>query len=183
MTCNVYYDDIGMSYDEIAAMLPSNTTINIKKIPPYMSDIAAAINKKTVHCSFLFASLTDYLCNLNTRYRYEELNRLHDSPDSFIDECIDYVVNRYIEKAVELFETVLSLEENKSKQFLWANYQDTFIRCKEHAKERRFKRQEDEKYLGKKSFSDEIHRSFNEFLVVVKSSFGFLPYDHSKQLI
>ncbi len=145
-----------------------------------MNDIASAINKKTIHCSFLFVSLTDYLCNLTTRYRYEELNRLHDSPDSFIDECIDYVVNRYIEKAVELFETVLSLEENKSKQFLWANYQDTFIRCKEHAKERRFKRQEDEKYLGKKSFSDEIHRSFNEFLVVVKSSFGFLPYDHSK---
>jgi hypothetical protein len=31
MTCNVYYDDIGMSYEEIVAMLPPNTTINIKK--------------------------------------------------------------------------------------------------------------------------------------------------------
>ena len=31
MTCIVYYDDIGMSYEEIVAMLPPNTTINIKK--------------------------------------------------------------------------------------------------------------------------------------------------------
>jgi hypothetical protein len=105
-----------------------------------MNNIALEINKNTIHCSFLFVSLTDYLGNLTTRYRYEELSRLHDSPDSFIDQCIDYMVNCYIEKAVELFETVLSLEENKSKQFLWVNYQDTFIQCKEHAKERRFKR-------------------------------------------
>jgi hypothetical protein len=95
-----------------------------------MNDIASAINKKTIHCSFLFVSLTDYLCNLTARYRYEELNRLHDFHDSFIDQCIDYVVNCNIEKAVELLETVLSLEENRSKQFLWVNYQDTFIRCK-----------------------------------------------------
>jgi hypothetical protein len=39
-----------------------------------MNDIALAFNKKTIHCSFLFVSLTDYLCNLTTRYRYEELN-------------------------------------------------------------------------------------------------------------
>jgi hypothetical protein len=38
-------------------------------------------------------------------------------------------------------------------------------------------------YLGKKSFSDEIHRSLNEFLVLVQSSIGFLSYDYSKQLI
>jgi hypothetical protein len=74
-------------------------------------------------------------------------------------------------------------KKNKSKQFLWANCQDTFIQCRERAKERHLKRREDEKYLGKKSFSDEIHHSFNEFLVVVKSSIGFLPYDYSKQLI
>jgi hypothetical protein len=43
-------------------------------------------------------------------------------------------------------------------------------------------RQQDEKYLGNKSFADEFCHSFDEFILIVKSSFGFLPYDYSKQL-
>jgi len=124
---DVYIDDSGMDHEQLLRILPNNATVQLKRLPPYMNDIAAAVANKTIKCSFLTEALTDYLVNLTTRFPYEELSRLHDSPNSFLDQCIDYVVNCYIEKSVELFETVVSLEENKSKQFLWENYQDTFI--------------------------------------------------------
>ncbi len=99
-----------MDHEQLLRILPNNATVQLKRLPPYMNDIAAAVANKTIKCSFLTEALTDYLVNLTTRFPYEELSRLHDSPNSFLDQCIDYVVNCYMEKAVELCELSLDPE-------------------------------------------------------------------------
>jgi hypothetical protein len=73
-------------------------------------------------------------------------------------------------------ETRKQHNQSKVKQTPWQNCHDRFIRCKEKAKEKRIKRRRDEKYLGKITFSDELRRSFDEFILIVKHDFGFLPY-------
>jgi len=102
---------------------------------------------------------------------------LHSSHESFMDDCINYVISLYSNHSIELFDTVdHSLDQSKVKQTPWQNCRDRFIRCKEKAKEKRIKRRRDEKYLGKITFSDELRRSFDEFILIVKHDFGFLPY-------
>jgi hypothetical protein len=76
----------------------------------------------------------------------------------------------------DAMETRKRHNQSKVKQTPWQNCRDRFIRCKEKAKEKRIKRRRDEKYLGKITFSDELRRSFDEFILIVKHDFGFLPY-------
>jgi len=38
------------------------------------------------------------------------------------------------------------------------------------------KRRNDEKYLGKAPFQDDVRRSFDVFLKIVRDDFGFWPY-------
>jgi hypothetical protein len=37
------------------------------------------------------------------------------------------------------------------------------------------KRLSDEYYLGRSSFTDELHCSFNEFIAIIVSTLGYLP--------
>jgi hypothetical protein len=48
-------------------------------------------------------------------------------------------------------------------------------KLKEDLKMKQMKRRHDEVYLGKNSFTNELHRSFNEFIVNVVVTLGFCP--------
>ena len=103
---------------------------------------------------------------------------LHESPDSFNQQCIDHVIDHYIKKSVELFEQVLS-QGGGNKDYTWINYSCIFESCKERSMQKRMKRGRDEKYLGRITFRDDLRRSFDEFLLCVKNDFGFLPYRYT----
>jgi hypothetical protein len=48
-------------------------------------------------------------------------------------------------------------------------------KCKDDSKMKRMKWRHDEEYLGKNSFTNELHCSFNEFIVNVVATLGFCP--------
>jgi hypothetical protein len=50
--CDVYQDDSGMDHEQMLMTLPPNVTI--KRLLPYLNDIAAAISNKTINSSYLF---------------------------------------------------------------------------------------------------------------------------------
>jgi hypothetical protein len=170
--CDVHIDDSGMDHEQLLRILPNNATLQLKRLPPYMNDIAAAVTNKTIKCSFLMEALTDYLVNLTTRFPYEELSRLHDSPNLFLDQCIDYVVNCYIEIQWNCLKQFYHWKKTSQSNFCGRTFRILTL-CKREA----LWRQQDEKYLGNKSFADEFCCSFDEFILIVESSFGFLPYD------
>lgn len=122
--------------------------------------------------------LKDYIARLIARYDHEALMNLHESPDSFNQQCIDHVIDHYIKKSVELFEQVLS-QGGGNKDYTWINYSCIFESCKERSMQKRMKRGRDEKYLGRITFRDDLRRSFDEFLLCVKNDFGFLPYSYT----
>jgi hypothetical protein len=165
----------GLEHEKVLRLVPADMTS--KQLPAYMDDVAEAIYSKAMGYSFFSEALTNHIGDLATRYEYEELWQLHSSHESFMDDCINYVISLYSNHSIELFDTVdHSLDQSKVKQTPWQNCCDRFVRCKEKAKEKCIKRCRDEKYLGKITFSDELRRSFDEFILIVKHDFGFLPY-------
>jgi hypothetical protein len=59
-------------------------------------------------------------------------------------------------------------------QFARESYLDILCRCKIIARNKRKKRLCNEKYLGNRSFANEIHCSYDEFAIIV-STLGYHP--------
>ena len=176
---NVYSDDSElMTIEHLVSILPPDGCFHVARLPLYMKDVACVISNNAIGCFFFSQSLKDYIARLIARYDHEALMNLHESPDSFNQQCIDHVIDHYIKKSVELFEQVLS-QGGGNKDYTWINYSCIFESCKERSMQKRMKRGRDEKYLGRITFRDDLRRSFDEFLLCVKNDFGFLPYSYT----
>jgi hypothetical protein len=90
-----------------------------------------------------------------------------DSEESFIDHCVEEIYSGHVVKAAKHGENRLFS--------LKMDFLDFLDRCKTLAINLRKKRLTDEHYLGRSSFSDELHCSFNEFMSVIISTLGYLP--------
>jgi hypothetical protein len=77
-----------------------------------MNDIAAAISNKMIDSSLFLKDLIDYIGNLTTRFGYEELCRLYDTPDSFVINAFTMLSVITLNDSVELFDLVLSLDRS-----------------------------------------------------------------------
>ncbi len=142
----------------------------IQKMPPYMSNILAAINSKSIYCSFCANVLLDHIGNMARIYGYNHLLQMYDSEETFVDHCIEIVVCHYIEKSL------YSLDADKDRLLSRQEYFLMLKGCKDHSKIKNRKRRCDEMYLGKSSFPNELLRSFHKLLAVVTHTFVFLPY-------
>jgi hypothetical protein len=149
----------------------------IQKMPPYMNNILAAINTKSIYCSFCMNALLDHIGNMAKRYCYNHLLQLYELEELFLNNCIEIILCHYIE------ESLYSLEANEERLL---SREECFLMlkgCKEHSKIKDKKWFHDEMYLGKSSFPNELLRPFHEFMAVVVHSFGFLPISLNKKMI
>ncbi len=99
----------------------------IQKMPPYMNNILAAINSKSIYCSSCTNVLLDCIGNMAKRYCYNQLLQLYESEESFVDQCIEIVVHHYIVKSL------YSLEADKERFLSREEYFLMLKGCKEHS--------------------------------------------------
>jgi hypothetical protein len=97
-----------------------------------------------------------------TENSYSDLMQEFDSEESFVIYCVEVVYCHYIFDSLELLENDASRPISRDGYF-----NDTKL------KQKRWRRVE--LYLGKNRFSNELHRSFNEFIAKVVVTLGFLP--------
>ncbi len=46
--CDVYIDDSGMDHEQLLRILPNNATVQLKRLPPYMNDIACIVKESSL---------------------------------------------------------------------------------------------------------------------------------------
>ncbi len=102
---------------------------------------------------------------------YDGLCQWHNSEKSFIDECIEIVFCGYISKFVNHGKKALFLKID--------NYVCLLNICKMEAREKWKTRDREENYLGHLSFADELQHSFNEFIAIIISTFGYIPVGYN----
>jgi hypothetical protein len=139
----------------------------IERMPPYMSNVLAALKNKSILCSFCADTLLNYIGRLANDNCYSHLSALYVSEESFIDECIEVVCCGYIYRIMEHCENRQSLSSEV--------YINILHSCKIAARTKRKKRLRDEFFLGNASFANELHRSFNEFVAIIVSALGYVP--------
>jgi len=95
---------------------------------------------------------------------------MFDGEEPFVLHCIYATYHGYIYSAL----TVITANEELplSRDDYWL----MFKQCKEIAIRKQCKRRNEEKYLGKVPFQDDLRRSFDEFLKITRNVFGFWPY-------
>jgi hypothetical protein len=141
----------------------------IQRMPSCTNNALSAIKSKSLCCTFCAETLLDCIGRMATKYSYSQLLQLHDSEESFVTECVELVYCGYIYKALQ------SLENDASRAMSRDKYYLILKKCKEDSKIKRMKRRHDEVYLGKNRFANELHSSFNEFMVNVVATLGFCP--------
>jgi hypothetical protein len=62
-----------------------------ERMPPYISNVLAALKNKSIHCSFCADTLLNYIGRLAKDNCYSHLCALYDSEEFFIHECIEVV--------------------------------------------------------------------------------------------
>jgi hypothetical protein len=92
--------------------------------------------------------------------------------EAFSEHCINSTYNAYICKALEAF----AENEEVSRE----EYHCMLTQCKEKAIRDQSTRRIKEEYLGKIPFEDDLRRSFDVFLKIVRDMFGFCPYKIEK---
>jgi len=140
-------------------------------MPIYMNKILRAISHRNIQCSFCYDHVLCFLGHLAINYDYASLLQLYVTEDSFVNGCIEHILQEYINYSLGLFDEMESPKNLTRKKF-----QHILLQCKEETKTKRSKRQQDENYLGKLSFCYELSRSLHEFLSVVTNTSGFVPY-------
>jgi hypothetical protein len=73
----------------------------------------------------------------------------------------------------------LSTMEKKALFLRIDNYVCLLNICKMEAREKRKTRDREENYLGHLSFADELQHSFNEFIAIIISTFGYIPVGYN----
>jgi hypothetical protein len=104
-----------------------------------------------------------------TENSYSDLMQEFDSEESFVMYCVEVVYCRYIFHSLEL------LENDASRPISRDGYFKIFKKYEDDTKLKQKWRHRGELYLGKNRFSNELHRSFNEFIAKVVVTLGFLP--------
>ncbi|MFO0446733.1 MAG: hypothetical protein ACK51L_03600 [bacterium] len=116
----------GLEHEKVLRLVPADMTS--KQLPAYMDDVAEAIYSKAMGYSFFSEALTNHIGDLAMRYEYEELWRLHSSHESFMDDCINYVISIYSNHSIEFFDKVDHyLVQRKVKLTPWKIWGDGFI--------------------------------------------------------
>lgn len=143
----------------------------VRRLPVYMFSVLAALKSNSIFCSFCADTLLTFIAKLARTVRSDLLCQRHTSEESFIDECIEIVCCGYIYQFCDHGKYRLRLRKEE--------YINLLKTCKMEALDKRKKRHRDENYLGRLSFADELHRSFNEFVRIVISAFGYVPVEYS----
>ena len=141
------------------------------QMPSYMNNILMAVHKKRISCSFCHQFLLNHIGRISKEKCFYELLSMFDGEESFSLHCIYAIYHGYICRAL----TVIAANEDElplSRDAYWL----MFIQCKEQAIRKQCKRRNEEKYLGKVPFPDDLRRSFDEFLRIIRNVFGFWPY-------
>jgi hypothetical protein len=142
----------------------------IQRMPPFMNSVLSALNNKSINCSFCSEILLDHIGSLAIKHSHSQLLKMYDSEESFCIYCIECIACHYIAKALD------SLEIDDKKPLSREEYWLIMKSCKEISNKKQEKRRRNEMYLGKCSFSDELRRSFDEFMETVVKALGFRPY-------
>jgi copper chaperone CopZ len=127
-----------------------------------MNNACAALKNNSIRCSYCAKTVLTVIGNLSVNSSYSMLLTRFDSEESFIDHCVEEVYSGYVVKAAKHGENRLFS--------LKMDFLDFLNRCKTLAINMHKKRLTDEHY-----FSDELHRSFNEFMSIIISTLGYLP--------
>jgi hypothetical protein len=133
-----------------------------------MNTALAVIKSKSIHCSFFSETLLDQIGKWLQKI-HSDLMQEFDSEESFVTFCIEAVYCRYIFDSLALLKNVVTRPMTRDGYF------KILKKCKDDTKLKRKKRHRDESYLGKNRFSNELHRSFDEFIAKVVVTLGFLP--------
>lgn len=141
----------------------------LRVLPAYMNTALAAIKSKSIHCSFFSETLLDQIGKMATKSSYSDLMQEFDSEESFVTFCIEAVYCRYI------FDSLALLKNDATRPMTRDGYFKILKKCKDDSKLKQKKRRCNESYLGKNRFSNELHRSFDEFIAKVVVTLGFLP--------
>ena len=141
----------------------------LQVLPTYMNTALAAMKSKSINCSFSTDALLNHIGRMAAEISYRELMQEFDSEKSLVMHCVEVVYCHYIFDSLEL------LENDESRPISRDEYFKIFKKCKDDTKLKQKRWRRVELYLGKNRFSNELHRSFNEFIAKVVVTLGFLP--------
>jgi hypothetical protein len=141
-----------------------------KRMPIYMDSVLAALKSNSIRCSFCGDALWEFIAKIAWRVRWDILCQRHRCEESFFDECVEIVCCSYIARFVDYGKKKLYLSRD--------GYVYLLNECKMKARDKRKKRHCNENYLGRLCFADELHRSFDEFVQIVISAFGYVPLEY-----
>jgi hypothetical protein len=142
----------------------------VRHLPPYMNNVLDAILKKGIICSSSREILLNYIGRLSKRQSAEDLILMFENEQLFSDHCIELVTHCYICRALAVIDADQELPLPREE------YRVMFIECKELAAYKNNQRRQQEIYLGKIIFENDLRRSFDQFMKIVVQKFGFCPY-------
>jgi hypothetical protein len=135
-----------------------------------MNAVLQAIYEGRISCSFCYEVLLNYLGMSSERFSYSSL--VADYGDGgllgFSLHCIKVVYHGYISRGLAAIDVELDNLPHSRYEYI-----KMFTCCKDRAYRRTMQIRDSERYLGIRSFEDELRRSFDVFLMIVKNVFGF----------
>ena len=158
---------------EFIVFISSQRCSIIRQMPSCMNAVLQAIYERRISCSFCYEVLLNYLGMTSERFSYSSL--VADYGDGgllgFSLHCIKVVYHGYISRGLAAIDVELDNLPHSRYEYI-----KMFTCCKDRAYRRTMQVRDSERYLGIRSFEDELRRSFDEFLMIVKNVFGFWPY-------
>jgi hypothetical protein len=147
----------------------------IRDMPSYMNFVLQSIVEKHITCSFCHQFLLSFTGKLEERQDIcaveSERFSMEWSAKSFAIHCIYAVYHAYICRALAMIDEQLDQLPLSRDVYI-----KMFDDCKEMALQRALFVWESEQYLENISFGDELRRSFDDFLMRIRTEFGFWPY-------
>ncbi len=144
----------------IIDMQPSFSQLYIiQKLPSYMNNARAALKSNSIRCSFCAETVLTVIGKLAINSCYSLLCRF-DSEEAFIEHCVKEGCLLWIHW--QGYQTWWKSSSFYEKRFHQISFLD---RCKILAMKMCKKRESDEHYFGRSSFSDDLHRSFMNLLL------------------
>ena len=146
----------------------------IRDMPLYMTYVLQSIAEKCISCSFCHQFLSSYIGKFAERQDIcavvTKMFSMEWSAKSFAIYCIYAVYHAYICRALAMID-----EQLDQLPLSRDGYIKMFDDCKEMALQRALFVRESEQYLGNILFGDELRQSFDDFLMRIRTEFGFWP--------